>query len=251
MTFATPPICQTTETVASPSQSHHTETIGNISQDELGIPFPQKKHTDSLGSRESPDSPSPLKRPLSPSKPLPPPPNNLGTDVLQLLVEALNHMGWLQMMPSQMTPPSQQTCIQPPNTFDRSNPDDLHLFLLKCQLTFNSSFPQQFTMDESKVFFAISHMKRTALEWFEQGIMDYDPFHMLVWHSSWKDFIIELCTNFRPANPVRSAEAELCHLCMSHEVCLMDYLVSFNTLTAHVGWGEGALCFQFYNGLPD
>ena len=31
----------------------------------------------------------------------------------------------------------------------------------------------------------------------------------------------------------------------------MDYLVQFNTLAAHVGWGEGALHFQFYDGLPD
>src|SRR5260370_18391557 len=46
-------------------------------------------------------------------------------------------------------------------------------------------------------------------------------------------------------------EAKLCHLCMNHEVCLMDYLVQFNTLAAHVGWGEGALHFQFYDGLPD
>src|SRR5260370_26671808 len=94
-------------------------------------------------------------------------------------------------------------------------------------------------------------MKKMALEWFEQGIMDCDPLHTLVWCSSWKDFIIELCTNFSPANPIRMAEAKLCHLCMNHEVCLMDYLVWFNTLEACVGWGEGALHFQFYNGLPN
>src|SRR5260370_36182796 len=114
-----------------------------------------------------------------------------------------------------------------------------------------NSYPQQFSTDESKVFFAISHMKKMALEWFEQGIMDCDLLHTPVWCSSWKDFLIELHTNFGPANPIGMAEAELHHLCMNHEVCLTDYLVWFNTLTAHVGWGEGALCFQFYNGLPD
>ena len=90
-----------------------------------------------------------------------------------------------------------------------------------------------------------------ALEWFEQGIMSYNLLHTPVWHSSWKDFVIKLCTNFGPANPIRMVEAKLHHLCMNHEVQLTDYLVQFNTLTAHVGWGEGALHFQFYDGLPD
>src|SRR5260370_15618824 len=81
--------------------------------------------------------------------------------------------------------------------------------------------------------------------------MDCNPLHTPVWHSSWKDFIIELHTNFGPANPIGMVEAELHHLCMNHEVCLMDYLVQFNTLAARLGWGEGALRFQFYDGLPD
>ena len=134
-------------------------------------------------------------------------------------------------------PPSQHTHIRPPNSLNGSNPDDLQPFLLQCQLTFNS-YPQQFSTDESKVFFTISHMKRMALEWFEQGIMSYNLLHTPVWHSSWKDFIIELHTNFGPANPIGMAEAKLCHLCMNHNVRLMDYLVWFNTLTACVGEKE-------------
>jgi len=108
---------------------------------------------------------------------------------------------------------------------------DLQPFLLQCQLTFNS-YPQQFASKDSKVFFAISHMKKMALEWFEQGIMEHDPVSAPTWHSSWKDFMIELCTNFGPANPIGTAEAKLHHLSMSHNAHLMDYLVHFNTLTA-------------------
>ena len=31
----------------------------------------------------------------------------------------------------------------------------------------------------------------------------------------------------------------------------MEYLVCFNTLVSRVAWGEAALRFQFYDGLPD
>jgi len=108
--------------------------------------------------------------------------------------------------------------------FDRSNPNDLQQFLLQCQLTFNS-YPQQFSSDDSKVFFTISHMKKTALEWFEEGIMEPDPLYAPTWHSSWKDFVIELHTNFSPANPIGMAEAKLCHLSMNHDTHLTEYLV--------------------------
>src|SRR5260221_893146 len=37
---------------------------------------------------------------------------------------------------------------------------------------------------------------------------------------------------------------------MASNTKLSEYLVQFNTLALHVGWGEQVLCFQFYNGLP-
>src|SRR5260370_3964198 len=114
-----------------------------------------------------------------------------------------------------------------------------------------NSCPQQFSTEESKVFFAISHMKRTALEWFEHGIMEYNTTIAPTWHHNWQDFVMELCTNFGPANPMGTAEAELHHLTMNHDTHLMEYLVHFNTLTTCVNWGDGALHFQFYDGLPD
>ena len=91
-------------------------------------------------------------------------------------------------------------------------------------------------------------MKKMALEWFKEGIMEPDPLVTLTWHSSWKDFMTELHTNFGPANPIGMAETKLHHLSMNHDTCLTEYLVQFNTLAAQVKWGDMALCFQFYNG---
>ncbi len=65
------------------------------------------------------------------------------------------------------------------------------------------------------------------------------------------EFVKELRTHFGPANPVGSAEIKLRHLIMASNTRLAEYLVCFNTLASHVGWGEQALRFQFYDGLPE
>src|SRR5258707_6518810 len=132
--------------------------------------------------------------------------------------------------------------------FDGSNPKDLRAFLLQCQITFNL-YPQQYSMDTTKVFFTISYLKKTALEWFEQGVLEDDPSLTLAWRNSWMEFAKELRTHFGPANPVGSAEIELRHLTMASNARLPEYLVRFNTLASRVGWGEQALRFQIYNGV--
>ncbi len=38
---------------------------------------------------------------------------------------------------------------------------------------------------------------------------------------------------------------------MASNTKLSEYLVRFNTLASRVGWGEQALHFQFYDGLPE
>ena len=38
---------------------------------------------------------------------------------------------------------------------------------------------------------------------------------------------------------------------MQYDSCISEYLVQFNTLASRVHWGDAALRFQFYNGLPE
>ena len=102
-----------------------------------------------------------------------------------------------------------------------------------------------------KVCFVISYLKRSALEWFEQGMLEDDPRFTPAWKSNWPEFVNELWTHFSPANPTGAAEAELQHLTMAPSTKLGEYSVCFNTLASRVAWGEAALCFQFYDGLPD
>ncbi len=134
--------------------------------------------------------------------------------------------------------------------FDGSNPEELRMFLLQCQITFNS-YLQQYVTHTVKVFFVISYLKKLALEWFEQGILESNPRSAPAWRSSWPEFINELRTYFGPMNPTGTAKLGLQHLTMAPSSQLREYLVQFNTLVSRMAWGEVALCFQFYDGLPD
>ncbi len=144
---------------------------------------------------------------------------------IQQLVQALLTIGQnVAPPPPPHLPITNQFRVQAPDTFDSSNPKDLRAFLLQCQITFNS-YLQQYATDTAKVFFTISYLKKTALEWFKQGILEDDLSLTLVWHHSWAEFAKELKTHFRPANPVGLAKIELRHLVMASNTKLSEYLV--------------------------
>src|SRR5260221_502591 len=172
-------------------------------------------------------------------------------EILQQLVQVLSLLGQAPPTSTHPTPsPTPTTRIRSPDAFDGSNPDDLRPFLLQCQLTFNL-YPQHYASDSSKVFFMISYLKKSALEWFKIGVMEIDPRLALSWRSNWPDFITEICTHFGPSNPTGTAEIELRHLSMQPNAHISEYLVRFNTLASRLSWGDAALPFQFYDGLPD
>src|SRR5258708_8517416 len=172
-------------------------------------------------------------------------------DPVQQLVQALLAISQNMATPAPPNPPpTSQSCICAPDTFDGSNPEDLQAFILQCQITFNS-YLHQYSTDTTKVFFAISYLKKTALEWFEQGVLEDNLEFTPAWCHSWVEFIKELRTHFGPANPVGSAKIELRHLVMASNTRMAEYLVHFNTLASRIGWGEQALHFQFYDSLQE
>src|SRR5258708_4145669 len=148
-------------------------------------------------------------------------------EILQQLVQALMLLGCAPPASTPPAPPSTPaTRIRLPDAFDRSNPDDLRPFLLQCQLTFNS-YPQHYASDSSKVFFVISYLKKSMLEWFEIGVMESDPRLAPTWHASWPEFLSEIHTHFGPSNPTGTAEIELHHRSEEHtsELQSPDHLV--------------------------
>src|SRR5258705_2101180 len=153
-------------------------------------------------------------------------------EILQQLVQVLTLLGWAPPMSTPPTPsPTPATHIRSPDAFDGSNLDDLRPFLLQCQLTFNS-YPQHYTSDSLKVFFTISYLKKSALEWFKIGVMEINPRLAPSWCSNWPDFIAEIHTHFGPSNPTGMVEIELHHLSMQPDSHISEYLVRFNTLAS-------------------
>jgi Retrotransposon gag protein len=88
-----------------------------------------------------------------------------------------------------------------------------------------------------------------AQEWFEPGISrltDEPPEQF----DNWEAFLNELCTNFGPYNEIGDAKHEPTNLHMRDNQHASDYLVHFSGIALYRSWGELALRYRFYEGLP-
>ena len=61
---------------------------------------------------------------------------------------------------------------------------------------------------------------------------------------------MELQENFGPFNATSAAEGKLENLRMSDNQKITKYIANFTRLATQVPWGENALRYQFYKGLP-
>ena len=110
-----------------------------------------------------------------------------------------------------------------------------------------------FRMGRAKVTFTQLYLKGMALEWFEPDLLLAEDLALrLLWQDDFKEFVLELQTNFGLHDPVGDAEHQLDHLSMKDGQRINKYVVEFNRIASQIqGYGEGALRHHFYNGLPD
>ena len=74
----------------------------------------------------------------------------------------------------------------------------------------------------------------------------------LLWQDNFKEFVLELQTNFGLHDPVGDAEHQLDHLSMKDGQWINKYIVEFNRIASQIrGYGEGALQHHFYNSLSN
>jgi Retrotransposon gag protein len=106
-----------------------------------------------------------------------------------------------------------------------------------------------FRDDSTKVTFALSYLRDVAQEWFEPGLSGLTP-DIPTWLEDWDAFVNELQDNFGPFDESADVEHDLMTLRMKDNQRISDYLVRFNTLAVRCPWGESALRFRFYEGLP-
>jgi Retrotransposon gag protein len=133
-----------------------------------------------------------------------------------------------------------------PEPFTRKDPKMLKAFIFQCQLYFCNS---DFDSESKKVTFVLSYLWDVAQKWFEPGISGLTD-EPLEWFDNWKAFLDKLHTNFRPYDKTGDAEHELTNLCMRDNQRVSDYLVRFSGLALCCSWGEPALRYRFYKGLP-
>jgi ferredoxin len=137
--------------------------------------------------------------------------------------------------------------MREPEPFTGTDPRKLRPFILQCQLYFRGS--ADFENDTKKVNFALTYLRDLAQDWFEPGISgltDEPP----EWLYDWEAFLEELRTNFGPYDEIGDAESELTNLRMKDNQRISEYLIKFNSLSVRCPWGEPALRYRFYEGLP-
>jgi hypothetical protein len=130
--------------------------------------------------------------------------------------------------------PSRKTKSKEPDTFDGSDPRKLNNFILLCNLYFRNN--PAYSEDESKVTFALSYLRGTALEYFEPSILDSDD--IPIWMDNWSAFIRTLRTQFGPIDPTADAEDGIDHLKMNDNQRIVKYNVEFNRLAIRTGWDD-------------
>jgi Retrotransposon gag protein len=185
-------------------------------------------------STEELEHPVPIHNPTSPKSPKPESsPSTQAND----LVWAIKKLGKMK---------SDAGKLREPEPFTGKDPKKLKAFIFQCQLYFHNS---DFNSDSKKVTFALSYLRDVAQEWFEPGISgltDEPP----EWFDNWEAFLDKLHTNFRPYDKTGDAEHELTNLRMRDNQRVSDYLVHFSGLALCCSWGEPALRYRFYEGLP-
>src|SRR6266581_2623906 len=147
--------------------------------------------------------------------------------------------------------PLRRTKVCEPDQFDGSDTHKLCTFFVQCELNFQDC-PHAFATDAMKVVFTLSYLKGVALDWFEPDLLCGPQAHRSPWMDDYSEFVFELERNFGPHDPVSDAEHLLASLSMKDSQQINWYIVEFNRHASQVrGYGEGALRYHFYNGLPN
>ncbi len=107
--------------------------------------------------------------------------------------------------------------------------------------------------DESyQVAFMLSHLKGSALNWFQSAVTHRaSSVTSVAWLSSTAKFTDELQRLFGPRDPTNDAIIRLENLRYKDSGKAVKYSLDFNCDAPQTGWNDSALYRQFYKGLPD
>ena len=130
--------------------------------------------------------------------------------------------------------PAKKAKAKEPDTFDRS---DSHKLSNLCNLYFCSS--NAYDNDSTKVNFALSYLRGTALDYFEPTLTE--SVEAPDWLEDWPEFIHILKLQFGPINPTGDTASGIGHLKMQDNQQIIKYDIKFNSLAVRMGWDENSL----------
>ena len=122
------------------------------------------------------------------------------------------------------------------DTFDGSDPRKLNNFILLCNLYFCNN--PAYSDDDSKITFALTLLRGTALELFEPMLMSDEP---LAWEDDWSAFLCVLRNQFGPIDPTADAEDNIDNLRMKDNQRILRYNIEFTCLAIQIGWDDSIL----------
>lgn len=136
--------------------------------------------------------------------------------------------------------------VKEPDTFDSSDPKKLNNFILLCNLYFRNN--PAYADDDSKVTFALTLLRGTALEFFEPMLISNEP---LAWEDDWSEFLRVLRSQFGPIDPIADAEDHIDNLKMKEGQRILKYNIEFTRLATQTGWDDSVLRHRYYSGLAE
>ena len=173
-----------------------------------------------------------------PSNPNTPPPT---PNLAQAIMLMTNELRRRDAPPKPFNPQVKQ-----PDTFDGSDPKKLNNFILLCNLYFRNN--PAYTEDDSKVTFALTLLRGTALEYFEPMILSKTT---LAWEDDWSEFLRVLRNQFGPIDPTADAEDNIDNLRMKDNQRILRYNIEFTRLATQTGWNDSVLRHRYYSGLAE
>jgi hypothetical protein len=145
-------------------------------------------------------------------------------------------------------PNSRRSKVNPPDTFDGTDALKINSFITQCNLVFKDS--SEYADDASKVNYALSYLRGTALEYFQPVILGEDT-TFYPWTVDWEAFVDTIRSEFGAIDPAGEAQSALLNIKMHDNQRLIKYNVEFARHAGRSGWNDGALAFHYYTGLPD
>ena len=139
--------------------------------------------------------------------------------------------------------------MKEPDPFSGGGPNELHAFIFQCQIYFWAC-EGEFSKETDKVFFAISYLRGTALDYFEPFINEPDPYQSFNFLKNWSAFVQKLSNVFRLYSPEDNDEDAIVAITFSNEEKVVNYFIQFAKYQNHICWDDRSLWKVVKNALP-